>query len=55
MLQKTRRLHWPFPDPAGHEQESKEQQLQRFRVARQAIEDRLQAFIQAESVGPNES
>ena len=55
VLQKTRRLHWPFPDPAGHEQESKEQQLQRFRAAREAIEDRLLAFIQAESVGPNES
>ena len=55
VLMQTRRLHWPFPDPAGHEHESKEHQLDRFRAARDAIQRRLHTFIQVESVRPNES
>jgi arsenate reductase len=40
----TRSLHWPIEDPAGHEGESEEQQLQRFRVARDEIKGRLLSF-----------
>lgn len=39
------RLHWPIQDPAGFDDESDEDQLQRFRVARAAIRDRLAAFF----------
>lgn len=38
---KVRRLHWPFPDPAGH-QGSEEEQMARFRSVRAAIAAKLQ-------------
>ncbi len=37
-------LHWPIPDPAGHD-EAWEDQLVRFRVARDEIRRRLVAFF----------
>lgn len=41
----TRHLHWPIEDPAGHEDESEEQQLERFRVARDEIKKRILTFF----------
>ena len=40
-----RHLHWPIDDPAGFESESEEQQLERFRVARDEIKKRILAFF----------
>lgn len=40
-LGQAERLHWPLPDPAGHEDESHTQQLERFRAAREQIRGRL--------------
>lgn len=40
---KAEKLHWPFPDPAGHTG-SEEEQLARFRQAREAIRERIEAF-----------
>ncbi len=37
-------LHWPIEDPAGHGDESEQEQLQRFRVARDEIRGRIAAF-----------
>ena len=37
---KAKKLHWPFPDPAG-KGGSDEEQLQRFREARDAIANRI--------------
>lgn len=37
---KTKRLHWPIADPAGHGG-TDEEQLQRFRMAREEIARRL--------------
>jgi arsenate reductase (thioredoxin) len=44
-LGKAKRLHWPFPDPAG-QSGSEEEQLQKFRVARDAIQKKLEEFRQ---------
>lgn len=44
MVSKAKRLHWPFPDPAGHEQLSKEQKQELFRKARDGIKERLISF-----------
>lgn len=41
---KTKRLHWPLPDPAGREG-TDEEQLQRFREARDAIKARLPELV----------
>ena len=41
-LGKVRQLHWPIPDPAGHEDLPKEEQLERFRQARDAIQEKLE-------------
>lgn len=41
-LGQAKRLHWPIPDPAGHEGESHAQQLERFRTAREQIRGRLE-------------
>ena len=54
-LTHVQRLHWPIEDPAGYESESAEQQLARFRVARDTIRARLTAFIDAVSVGPDKA
>ncbi|MGZ5280463.1 MAG: arsenate reductase ArsC [Pseudobdellovibrionaceae bacterium] len=39
----AQRLHWPFPDPAGHPG-SNEEQLERFKTSRDAIQLRLEKF-----------
>jgi arsenate reductase len=39
-------LHWPIDDPAGYDHESVDQQRDRFRVARDAIRDRIHQFFQ---------
>lgn len=48
------RLHWPIPDPAGHDKESLTQQLARFRDARELTHERLQtlASLRAAPVTP---
>lgn len=43
-LGQAERLHWPIPDPAGHEGESPEQQLHRFRAAREQLRGRLEVL-----------
>lgn len=40
---KAKRLHWPIPDPAGHGG-SDEEQLRRFRSARNEIVEKLNKF-----------
>ena len=40
---RAKRLHWPIADPAGHEG-SGDDQLARFRSARDAIQQRLMEF-----------
>lgn len=41
-LGQTRRLHWPIPDPASTDPSlSREDMLQRFRTARDTIQDKL--------------
>jgi protein-tyrosine-phosphatase len=40
-LGHMQRLHWPIPDPAGHEEEPVAQQLERFRTTREQIRGRL--------------
>jgi len=40
----VRHDHWPIDDPAGFDEEPPAAQLQRFRVARDAIRGRLEAF-----------
>ena len=42
---EVERLDWGLPDPAGHEDEPWEEQLARFRVARDAIRARVAAFF----------
>ena len=44
-LGKAKRLHWPFPDPAG-QSGTQEELLQKFRVARDAIQKKLEEFSQ---------
>lgn len=39
----AKKLHWPFPDPAG-QGGTKEEELARFRTARDSIERQLQKF-----------
>jgi arsenate reductase len=43
-LGKAKRLHWPIPDPASKEPLPREVMLQRFRAARDAIEEMLKRF-----------
>ncbi len=40
--------HWPFPDPAEAEG-SEEEKLAAFRTVRDAIRERIRAFLQSES------
>jgi arsenate reductase len=42
--QRTKKLHWPFPDPASKEPLSEEVLLKRFREARDGIQARLTEF-----------
>jgi arsenate reductase len=44
LMSKAKRLHWPIPDPAGHDGLSPEERLRIFRVTRDAIQARLVAF-----------
>ncbi len=39
----AKKLHWPFPDPAGHN-ESHEEGLNRFRRTREDIKNKLEEF-----------
>ncbi|RYZ84840.1 MAG: arsenate reductase ArsC [Proteobacteria bacterium] len=39
----AKKLHWPFPDPAGHAG-NHEDNLERFRVTREAIRKRIEDF-----------
>jgi Protein-tyrosine-phosphatase len=43
LVSKAQKLHWPFPDPAG-KGGSDEEQLQRFREARDGIRAKLLDF-----------
>ena len=40
----ARKLHWPLPDPAGHEGLSHEEKLRLFRATRDAIKAKLTEF-----------
>ncbi len=44
MISKAQKLHWPHPDPATHSPLPEAEALQRFRVARDAIREKLQEF-----------
>lgn len=52
VTQRAKRLHWPLPDPAGH-QGSDEEQLQRFRNVRDAIAKRLREFAREQNLKIN--
>lgn len=43
VVSNAKKLHWPFSDPAGHEG-SEDEQLERFRSAREAIRLRIESF-----------
>ena len=50
-LGKVRRLHWPVPDPASTDPTiPREEMLQRFRAARDAIRGMLEQFAKTESL-----
>lgn len=44
VLSPAKKLHWPFPDPAGPEGGSPESRLERFRAVRDSIQERLESF-----------
>ncbi len=44
LVSKAKKLHWPLPDPAGHNELSKDEQLALFRRTRDAIKEKLTAF-----------
>jgi arsenate reductase len=48
-LGSARRLHWPLPDPAGHE-ESGDANLRRFRAVRDELRERIHRFLIEEGV-----
>jgi arsenate reductase len=48
-LGDARRLHWPLPDPAGHD-ESEAASLERFRAVRDELKERIESFLRAEGV-----
>ncbi len=43
IISKAKKLHWPLPDPAGHEG-SDDEQMVRFRSTRDEIRKRLDNF-----------
>ena len=48
-LGSARRLHWPIPDPASSDSAlSRDDHLRRFRIARDRIRARLEAFASTE-------
>ena len=46
-LGAARRLHWPLPDPAGHD-EGEEASLERFRSVRDELSRRISGWLQQE-------
>ena len=48
-LGSARRLHWPLPDPAGHD-EGPEASLKRFRTVRDELGRRIETFLRDEGV-----
>ena len=51
-LGKTRRLHWPIPDPASSDPSlSRDEMLGRFRTARDTIKTKLESFAASELRG----
>lgn len=46
LISKAKKLHWPLADPATKEKLPDEIMLQRFRVARDKIEEKLLQFKQ---------
>ncbi len=51
-LGDARRLHWPLPDPAGHD-ESPEASRERFRAVRDELRERISSFLEAEGATGN--
>jgi len=48
-LGAARRLHWPLPDPAGHD-EAEAEGLERFRAVRDELRRRIGAWLEAEGI-----
>src|ERR1017187_2173183 len=44
LISRAKRLHWPMPDPAGRDDLSHDEQLDKFRVTRDQIKKRLEEF-----------
>ncbi len=44
LVSKAKKLHWPLTDPATKEPISEDEVLKKFRVARDAITEKLQGF-----------
>ena len=44
LVSKATKLHWPMPDPAGHDQMSQRERIELFRETRDAIKTRLTEF-----------
>ena len=44
LVSKAKKLHWPLPDPAGHEELSSDERLRLFRSTRDAIKSRIAEF-----------
>ena len=49
-LAPARRLHWPLPDPAGHDEDDLEASLDRFRSVRDELSRRIERFFHEEGV-----
>jgi len=50
-LGDARRLHWPLPDPAGHD-EPEAASLERFRAVRDELRERLTGWLAGEGLLP---
>jgi len=48
-LAAARRLHWPLPDPVGHDEGAK-LSLERFRTVRDELAPRIESFLREEGV-----
>lgn len=46
IISSAKKLHWPLPDPAGHEG-SDDEQMARFRSTRNEVRRRLEIFSKA--------
>ena len=44
IISKAKKLHWPLPDPAGHDELSHEERLELFRKTRSVIHEKLMNF-----------